>query len=100
MLMASGGAWPARAGDPFPNPAGHERAEPMTLRCDFCGQQGSALMLRRKLERLLVGACGCAILLFMSGCAGTYTGGGFITSAAGSPDKANFGFNAHAEDLD
>jgi hypothetical protein len=40
------------------------------------------------------------LIILQVGCAGKYTGGGFIPSAADPDKKANFGFNFQAIDID
>jgi hypothetical protein len=51
-----------------------------------------------RLTRFVFGALVCCAALLQSGCAGTYTGGGFIDSAIGAPAKATFGFNMRSTD--
>ncbi len=40
------------------------------------------------------------VFVCLPGCPGKYTGGGWIDSVAGPPDKATVGFNMHALDTD
>jgi hypothetical protein len=53
-----------------------------------------------KFSRLVLGAAICCAALLQTGCAGRYTGGGYIDSIAGAPQKATFGFNINGIDLD
>ena len=50
-------------------------------------------------DLLTIGLVG-GLALFMSGCEGKYTGGGWMDSAAEDGGKANLGFNMQASDTD
>ena len=57
-------------------------------------------MTRPRLSKFFLSLFLGGLTILQVGCAGTYTGGGFIPSAADRDQKANYGFNFHATDID